>query len=79
MLSDLLPEGTYYRFNPYLTEMFSMSEIEPTKFEQLERDAIMYLRRNEDKFHDAAKKLSRSKSLKNKTTDWLNLQWQIYA
>ncbi|KAH1006410.1 calcium-independent phospholipase A2-gamma [Dendroctonus ponderosae] len=79
MLSDLLPEGTYYRFNPYLTEMFSMSEIEPMKFEQLERDAIMYLRRNEDKFHDAAKKLSQSKSLKKKTTDWLNMQWQIYA
>lgn len=79
MLSDLLPEGTYYRFNPYLTEMCPMCEIDPAKFEQLERDAIMYLRRNEDKFHQAAKKLSAGKTITQKLGDWISLQQQIYA
>lgn len=79
MLSNLLPEETYYRFNPYLTEMLSMSEIEPEKFEQLERDAIMYLRRNEDKFQHAARKLGQDKSLTQKCADWLNVQKQIFT
>lgn len=79
MLSDLLPEGTYYRFNPYLTEMLSMSEIEPEKFEQLERDAIMYLRRNEDKFQDAARKLGQNKGRTQQCVDWLNVQKQIFT
>ncbi|XP_050297530.1 calcium-independent phospholipase A2-gamma-like isoform X2 [Anthonomus grandis grandis] len=79
MLSDLLPEGTYYRFNPYLTEMLSMSEIDPAKLEQLKRDAIMYLRRNEDKFHHAAQHLSEEKGFVQKCEDWMNLQRQIYT
>ncbi|XP_066149047.1 calcium-independent phospholipase A2-gamma-like [Euwallacea fornicatus] len=79
MLSDLLPEGSYYRFNPYLTEMFSMSEIEPEKFAQLERDAIMYLRRNEDKFHHATQKLGQKKGLAQECGDWISLQKQIFA
>ncbi|CAG9764915.1 unnamed protein product [Ceutorhynchus assimilis] len=79
MLSDLLPEGSYFRFNPYLTEMVSMSEINPIKFAQLERDAIMYLRRNEDKFQHAAKKLSETKTVAQKCEEWVNLNRQIYA
>lgn len=79
MLSDLLPPDVYYRFNPYLTEMLDMAEIQPEKFEQLERDALMYLRRNEDKFHEAVKHLSAKKSLTNKIVDWVNVQKQIYG
>ncbi|XP_030753887.1 calcium-independent phospholipase A2-gamma-like isoform X2 [Sitophilus oryzae] len=79
MLSDLLPEGVYYRFNPYLTEMLEMSEIDPVKLEQLKRDAIMYLRRNEDKFQYAIKKLSVRRNYVQKSMDWINVQKQIYA
>ncbi|KAL1501628.1 hypothetical protein ABEB36_006925 [Hypothenemus hampei] len=79
MLSDLLPEGKYYRFNPYLTEMLSMSEIGPEKFEQLKKDAIMYLRRNEDKFQDAANKLSKEKGMTRKCEDWMKDLRLIYA
>ncbi|XP_076268235.1 calcium-independent phospholipase A2-gamma-like isoform X1 [Rhynchophorus ferrugineus] len=79
ILSDLLPEGVYYRFNPYLTEMLLMSEIHPMKLEQLKRDAIMYLRRNEDKFQYATKKLNIRRSFIQKSVDWIKLQKYIYA
>lgn len=79
MLSDLLPPNVYYRFNPYLTEMLNMAEIEPDKLEQLKRDALMYLRRNEDKFQDAAKTLSITKLPTQKVVDWFNLQKEIHG
>lgn len=46
--------GTYFRFNPYMTEMISMTECNPEKLKQVEKDALMYFRRNEDKFEELA-------------------------
>ncbi|XP_022902322.1 calcium-independent phospholipase A2-gamma-like [Onthophagus taurus] len=74
MLGDLLPETVYYRFNPYLTEMLSMVEIDPGKLDQLERDAMMYLRRNEDKFQRAAKTLLEKRTMTQKVQDWVHLK-----
>ena len=74
MLSDLLPSNVYYRFNPYLTEMLSMVEIDPVKIEQLQKDAVMYLRRNENKFHRAANTLLERKSSVQSVVDWLKLK-----
>jgi calcium-independent phospholipase A2-gamma len=79
MLNDLLPDSVYYRFNPYLTEMISMVEINQHKLEQLERDAIMYLRRNEDKFQEAARVLTEKKTYLNKVKDWVNISKEIYG
>lgn len=76
-LSDLLPESVYFRFNPYLTEMLDIAEIDPKKLEQLERDAVMYLRRNEDKFHEAASALCQKKKFAHKLVDWFNIQKEI--
>lgn len=79
MLSDLLPADVYYRFNPYLTEMLNISEIDPKKLEQLERDALMYLRRNEDKFQEAAKALGVGKKTTQKLVDWVNFQKELHG
>lgn len=79
MLNDLLPGNVYYRFNPYLTEMLQMTEIDPKKIEQLEMDALMYLRRNEDKFQQAAKTLNETKSHTQQIMDWFHLQQQRYG
>lgn len=79
MLNDLLPDSTYYRFNPYLTEMISMVEINELKLDQMERDAIMYLRRNEDKFQNAAKVLMQDKSIKRQVTDYVKQKVDMYS
>lgn len=63
MLSDLLPPGRYFRFNPYLTEFLSMVETRPEKIAQLERDTTEYFHRNEDKFELVSHLLTRKRSL----------------
>ncbi|XP_033329381.2 calcium-independent phospholipase A2-gamma isoform X2 [Megalopta genalis] len=77
MLNDLLPEHVYYRFNPYLTEMLSMVEIRPEKLTQLEQDAKMYIRRNEEKFQKAAQVLLEKRQIQQQIMDWIVLQKQI--
>lgn len=77
MLNDLLPDHIYFRFNPYLTEMLSMVEIRPEKVSQLEQDARMYIRRNEEKFLKAASALTEQRPTRQKLLDWISLQRQI--
>ncbi|XP_017891193.1 calcium-independent phospholipase A2-gamma-like isoform X2 [Ceratina calcarata] len=77
MLNDLLPGHIYFRFNPYLTEMLSMVETRPEKISQLEQDARMYIRRNEEKFQKAAVVLMQRKNVPRKIMDWIALQQKM--
>ncbi|XP_018402575.1 PREDICTED: calcium-independent phospholipase A2-gamma-like isoform X3 [Cyphomyrmex costatus] len=77
MLNDLLPDHIYFRFNPYLTEMLSMVEIRPDKISQMEQDARMYIRRNEEKFQKAATALLEKRQIQQKVIDWIMLQRQL--
>ncbi|XP_020289739.1 calcium-independent phospholipase A2-gamma-like isoform X1 [Pseudomyrmex gracilis] len=77
MLNDLLPDHIYFRFNPYLTEMLSMVEIRPEKISQMEQDARMYIRRNEEKFQKAATVLLEKRKIQQKIADWITLQKQL--
>lgn len=79
MLNDLLPDHIYFRFNPYLTEMLSMVEIRPEKIGQMEQDARMYIRRNEDKFQKAAVTLLEKRQIQQKIADWVTLQKQLFG
>ena len=69
ILSDLLPSGRYFRFNPYLTEWLPMTEIRPEKVAQMERDALNYYKRNEDKFESLANLLTKKRTLSQRFID----------
>lgn len=58
--------------------MLDIAEIDNKKLEQLERDVVMYLRRNEDKFCQVANVLNRKKTVYQKASEWFSLQKEIY-
>lgn len=62
MLIDLLPHSVYYRFNPYLSEEFSLDENRPAKWRLMQYETSMYMRRNKAKFEMAGKQLCKEKS-----------------
>ncbi|KAF7996639.1 hypothetical protein HCN44_002285 [Aphidius gifuensis] len=79
MLNDLLPDHVYYRFNPYISEMITMEEKRAEKLAQLEQDARMYIRKNEDKFIQAAIALNQNKRLSQKILDWIEEKRHLHG
>lgn len=79
LCNDLLSPGTYFRFNPYLSEPFTLDETRPEKMDRLRMDAQMYLRRNDRKFAHAADRLVQPRSLTQKCKDYLkdNIQERL--
>lgn len=73
-MNDLLSPGTYFRFNPYLTEFLHLDENRPDKLHQLKMDAQMYLRRNEHKLEQSIKVLTTPRNTLKKINDWLQIQ-----
>ncbi len=71
MLNDLLPPDVYFRFNPYLTDLIPMHENKPDKISQLREDTALYIRRNEEKFVNAATNLLIKRTLTQKIADFV--------
>ncbi|XP_008488087.1 calcium-independent phospholipase A2-gamma-like [Diaphorina citri] len=77
-LSDLLPQGVYYRFNPYLSEVPDLDETRPEKLAQLRLDTDIYIRKNEAKFQAATQCLLREKSLVAKMSDYVTRRAYVW-
>lgn len=78
MLDAFLPPNTYFRFNPYMSEDFSLDENRQEKLNALQAEGLRYLERNEDKLKKAARFLTREKSSTQNMTDWARLRVDMY-
>ncbi|GBP56386.1 Calcium-independent phospholipase A2-gamma [Eumeta japonica] len=77
VLNDLLPPGSYYRFNPPIMEACAMDEVNPEKLNNLVRDTESYIRRNQHKFEQASAMLMRKRPLTKRAIDYIQYQSQI--
>ncbi|XP_072946571.1 calcium-independent phospholipase A2-gamma-like [Epargyreus clarus] len=71
VLNDLLPPGSYFRFNPPLMEECAMDEINPEKLNSMIVDTNAYIRRNQHKFEQAAAMLIRQRSILQRLGDYV--------
>ncbi|XP_070559761.1 calcium-independent phospholipase A2-gamma-like [Ptychodera flava] len=78
MLSDCMAPGSYFRFNPYLSEDITLDENRMEKIETLQRDTRKYLRRNSFKISETVNKLNQTKNIYHLCKDWLETKQQIY-
>ncbi|KAK5867118.1 hypothetical protein PBY51_011637 [Eleginops maclovinus] len=78
MLDAFLPNGTYFRFNPYMSEDISMDENRQEKLNLLQAEGLRYLERNEEKLKKVARILSREKRSVQKVTEWAKLRADMY-
>ncbi|XP_004933596.1 calcium-independent phospholipase A2-gamma [Bombyx mori] len=77
VVSELLPPGSYYRFNPPLMQECAMDEIDPEKLASLLTDTNDYIRRNQHKFERAAAMLTRKRGLVQRAADYVRHKRQI--
>lgn len=71
VLNDLLPPASYYRFNPYMSEEFSLDETRNDKWAQMQLDTRMYCRKNQHKLENLAFSLSKTRLPHQKAYDVL--------
>lgn len=79
LLQDLLVPGTYYRFNPTLSEHMPLDECRIEKLEQMQTDAQMYIRKNEYKLNKAAKALMQTRSPSQVLVDKIKTNMKMYS
>ncbi|XP_034735578.1 calcium-independent phospholipase A2-gamma-like isoform X2 [Etheostoma cragini] len=78
MLDAFLPPGTYFRFNPFMSEDISIDENRHEKLSLLQAEGIRYLERNEEKLKKVAHILTREKSSVQRMADWARLRADMY-
>ena len=74
ILHDLLPASSYFRFNPYTSEQFTLDEVRADKWEQMRQDTEMYCRKNAQQLDRAISLLLQPKPLYRRITDHLRLK-----
>ena len=79
ILQDLLPEGTYFRFNPTISEDFPLDESRPEKLNQMQVEAQDYLANNKNKLDEVTEQLSLPKTPFQTAQDWVKLQKKLYT
>ena len=74
MMMDLMPAGSYFRFNPYLSDDLHLDEIRQDRIDNMTRDTTMYLRKNEHKMHKAAETLTQGRRVHQHAMDWVKVK-----
>ncbi|CAL9683106.1 unnamed protein product [Knipowitschia caucasica] len=78
MLDALLPQDTYFRFNPYMSEDIPLNESRIEKLNFLKSEAETYLERNEAKLKKAARVLGQEKGPIQRGAEWVKLKADMY-
>uniref|UniRef100_A0A1A8NPF4 Patatin-like phospholipase domain containing 8 n=1 Tax=Nothobranchius pienaari TaxID=704102 RepID=A0A1A8NPF4_9TELE len=78
MLDALLPQDTYFRFNPYMSEDVPLNENRKEKLNLLKSEAECYLERNEAKLRKAASVLGQEKGAIQRLAEWAKLKVSMY-
>ncbi|XP_065572427.1 calcium-independent phospholipase A2-gamma-like isoform X2 [Artemia franciscana] len=71
ILHDLLPPRSYFRFNPYLTQVYGLDEVDPSRLDSMLRDVDMYLRKNENKLKKCCDRLKVKRGRILRGLDWI--------
>nr|XP_032828116.1 calcium-independent phospholipase A2-gamma-like isoform X1 [Petromyzon marinus]XP_032828117.1 calcium-independent phospholipase A2-gamma-like isoform X1 [Petromyzon marinus] len=77
ILDGLLPAGTYFRFNPFISADVQLDESRTERLELLRTDAQQYLQRNGPKLQRATRQLERSRSSTQRVVDAARLQMKM--
>jgi len=77
LLQDLMPDGTYFRMNPTLSEWVELDESREEKLDQLRTDALMYIRKNDYKMSQASEAIMKDRTIGQKTVDYLKMKYQM--
>jgi len=74
MLLDTMKPSTYFRFNPYTTEEFQLDENRPEKWNMMQHETNMYMRRNDFKLKMLSKQLLKPKTNVQKIQEYFTKQ-----
>lgn len=71
LCNDLLDSATYFRFNPYLPEMYNLDENRPERLKSMQDSASLYCHKNSLKFKTAVMRLMEPRGVVRTMRDWV--------